>query len=121
MSAPVGPPNVSVANISATWIRIKWDPPTDPESHTLSYGLTYQLISSPFVSAPRSHATIANINKTQTTLILTPLLQASEYRIVMYTVTGEGTSPASQELITTTSDYGEHHSIYMHFIVYNFC
>ena len=84
-----------------------WTPPQDPENLTLGYRLTYQLVNcSLSLSTPRPPTTITNIGRDPTMLTLHPLLQASQYRIVMYTVTEQGTSPASDALLTKTAQYG---------------
>ena len=107
--APVGPPQVSVLNTSATWINIMWSPPFDPENVTLGFGLTYQLINSSLLtSTPRPQTAITNIARHLTLLTLQPLLKASQYRIVMYTITAQGTSPASNKLLVSTKQYGTH-------------
>ena len=106
-AAPVGPPLVSAVNTSATSIKIVWTPPQDPENLTLEYRLTYQLVNcSLSLSTPRPPKTITNIGRDLTMVTLHPLLQASQYRIVMYTVTEQGTSPPSDALLTKTAQYG---------------
>ena len=107
--APVGPPKVSLLNTSTTWVQITWNPPFNPENFTLGFGLTYQLFnSSLLVSTPRPKTTITNIDSYQTTFTLRPLLQGSRYRIVMYTITAQGTSPQSDQLLVTTQHSGMH-------------
>lgn len=103
--APVGPPQVYVANISTTWIKIVLEPPFDPENLTRSFGLTYQLLNtSHSLSTPRPQVTLANINKQPPTFTLQPLLQASLYRIVVYAVTEQGISPGSDGLLVATKE-----------------
>ena len=105
--APVGPPKVSLLNTSTTWVQIMWKPPFNPENLTLNFGLTYQLLNSSLpVSTPRPKTTITNIDSYQTTFTLRPLLQGSQYRIVMYTITAQGTSPQSDQLLITTQHSG---------------
>ena len=107
--APVGPPKVSLLTTSTTWVQITWKPPFNPENFTLGFGLTYQLLnSSLLVSTPRPKTTITNIDSYQTTFTLQPLLQGSQYRIVMYTITAQGTSPQSDQLLVTTQHSGMH-------------
>ena len=95
--APVGPPTAAVANITATSALVSWVPPFDPESLIISYVITYRLISTSLsLETPRPPVTTANIVGTSFTL--QPLLESSVYRIVVYAVTLNGTSPGSQEI-----------------------
>ena len=109
-TAPVGPPKAAAMNVSTTSVLVQWEPPFDPENLIQSYAITYQLINSSFAfTVPRPPVTTANILGTSHTLQL--LLESSVYRIVVYAVTLNGTSPGSEEILVKTSESGLQYSV----------
>ena len=103
--APVGPPAVAVTNVTATSALVNWVPPFDPENLIIGYVITYRLISTSLpLETPRPPVTTANIVGTSFTL--RPLLESSEYRLMAYAVTLNGTSPGSEEIEVQTGQPG---------------
>lgn len=104
-TAPVGPPKAVAVNTTTTSVLVQWESPFDPENLIHGYAITYQLINSSFAfTVPRPPVTTANILGTSFTLQL--LLESSVYRIVVYAVTLNGTSPGSEEILVETSKPG---------------
>lgn len=104
-TAPIGPPQSKIENITSTSATIMWFAPFDPTNSIESYAISIQLIhTSTSLTVPRPAVTITNIQGNSMTI--QPLLESSEYRIVVYAVTSSGTSPGSKPVTVTTPTSG---------------
>ena len=82
-------------------MQLYWESPFDPEQLVDSYAVTYQLINTTQpVAAPRPPVTVGDVMATS--LNIENLLGSSVYRVLIYAVTGYGTSPASSEIFVHT-------------------